>query len=245
MLSKIVPVKNVARLNDAGEALRRRPAGMPGMGLVHGETGYGKTTAVTWYANRCNAVYVRALACWTPAAMLTAIARDLRIQPRGSCAAMMNDIIEALSLSNRPLFVDEADYIIDSKRMTESLRDLHDMTTVPVVLIGMGGIDQRLSHRKQLTGRVMQDVHFQPCDLDDARNVAASLCEVRIADDLLERLHRQTAGSVRLLVVGLSRIEQHARSQGSSSINAAAWGKKDDFFTGDAPTTPAKLQAVK
>ncbi|MGQ0622751.1 MAG: AAA family ATPase [Panacagrimonas sp.] len=246
MLSKIVPVKNVARLNDAGEALRRRPAGMPGMGLVHGETGYGKTTAVTWYANRCNAVYVRALACWTPAAMLTAIARDLRIQPRGSCAAMMHDIIEALSLSNRPLFVDEADYLIDSKRMTESLRDLHDMTTVPVVLIGMGGIDQRLSHRKQLTGRVMQDVQFQPLDLEDARTLASTLCEVRVADDLLERLHRQAGGSARLLVVGLARIEQRAKSQGAAEISAAAWGKADSFFTGDAPVAAAAgLRAVK
>lgn len=247
MLAKIVPVKNVARLNDAGEALRRRPAGMPGMGLVHGETGYGKTTAVTWYANRCNAVYVRALACWTPAAMLSAIARDLRIQPRGSCAAMMHDLIEALSLSNRPLFVDEADYLIDSKRMTESLRDLHDMTTVPVVLIGMGGIDQRLSHRKQLTGRVMQDVPFKPLDIEDAHTLATSLCEVKVGEDLLERLHRQCGGSARLLVVGLSRIEQHARSQGSNTISAAGWGKKDDFFTGEAPATAAAaaLRAVK
>src|SRR5699024_11974997 len=42
--------------------------GMPGMGLVHGETGTGKTTALTWLRNRphVNAVYVRALALWTP-----------------------------------------------------------------------------------------------------------------------------------------------------------------------------------
>ncbi len=247
MLSKIVPVKNVARLNDAGEALRRRPAGMPGMGLVHGETGYGKTTGVTWYANRCNAAYVRAMATWTPSAMFKAIARELRIQARGSCAMMMEDIVEALALSNRPLFVDEADYLIDSKRMTESLRDIHDMTTVPVVLVGMGGIDQRISHRKQLTGRISQDVRFLPADLEDAQTLAKQLCEVEVREDLLAQLHRQSAGSVRLLVVGLTRIEQRARSQGKSHINAAGWGRNDQFFTGDAPaaTPPAQLQAVK
>lgn len=247
MLSKIVPVKNVARLNDAGEALRRRPAGMPGMGLVHGETGWGKTTAVTWYASKVNAAYVRATSLWTPAAMLTKIAEELRIQARGSCSMMMDSIIEALALSNRPLFVDEADYLVDSKRMTEALRDLHDMATVPVVLIGMGGIDQRLSHRKQLTGRLMQDVRFQPLDLEDASAVARALCEVKVAEDLLERLHRQCNGSARLLVVGLSRIEQRAKSAGSTEISSAAWGKTDAFFSGEAPTASVKpaLQAVK
>lgn len=247
MLTKIVPVKNVTRLNDAGEALRRRPAGMPGMGLVHGETGYGKTTAVTWYSNRCNAAYVRATALWTPAAMMGKIAEELRIRARGSCAQMMDDIIDALALANRPLFVDEADYIVDSKRMTEALRDLHDMTTVPVVLIGMGGIDQRLSHRKQLTGRLMQDVRFQPLDLEDARSIANTLCEVAVADDLLERLHAQCGGSTRLLVVGLSRIEERAKSQGTDQISSAGWGKADAFFTGEAPSAAAArpLRAVK
>ncbi len=238
MRTKIVPVKNVTRLNDAGEALRRRPAGMPGMGLVHGETGYGKTTAVTWYANRCNAAYVRATAVWTPAAMLGKIAEELRIRPRGSCAKMMDDIIDALALSNRPLFVDEADYLIDSKRMTEALRDLHDMTTVPVVLIGMGGIDQRLSHRKQLTGRLMQDVRFQPLDMADARALADHLCEVEVADDLLARLNQQANGSARLLVVGLARIEERAKRMGCASIGAERWGKANAFFTGEAPPTP-------
>ncbi|MGQ0621685.1 MAG: AAA family ATPase [Panacagrimonas sp.] len=252
MLHKIVPINNLVRLNDAGEALRRRPSSMPGMCLVHGETGYGKTTAVQWYANRCNAVYVRAMAEWRPGSMLAAIARDLRIAPRGSCAATLGDIIEALALSQRPLFVDEADYLAKSDSMTESLRDIHDMAAVPVVLIGMAGIDRRLSHRKQLTGRILQDVRFTPCTADDARKVADGLCEVKVADDLLLRLHRKAAGSLRLLVVGLDAIESSARHQGLPEIDGAAWGKSDQFFTGEAPkygpppsAPPSPLRAVK
>lgn len=234
MKPKIVLVNNVARLAEAGEALIRRAPGMPGMGLVHGETGYGKTTAITWYGNRCNAVYVRAWATWTPAAMLGAILRELGRDPKGSCAQMMGEIIEALALSNRPLFVDEADYLVDSKRMSESLRDIHDMATVPVVLIGMGGIDQRLAHRKQLTGRVMQDVRFAPLGEGDAAKLAAELADVKIHADLLAALNRQAAGSVRLLVVGLARIEQYAKSRGIKSIGAGDWGRRK-FFTGEAP----------
>ena len=58
----IAPVKNVVRLSQAGDALNNRALGMPGMGLIWGPTGYGKTTAATWFINRCDGVYVRAMA---------------------------------------------------------------------------------------------------------------------------------------------------------------------------------------
>lgn len=245
MKSKTVLIDNVARLHQAGEALQLRAFNMPGMGLIHGETGYGKSTAVAWFANRpsVNAVYVRALACWTPASMLEAILRKLGREPRGSCARMMGEIIEILALSQRPLFVDEADYLVESKRMTESLRDLHDMATVPVVLIGMGGIDQRLAHRKQLTGRIMQDVKFLPLSEPDAQKLATELAEVEIKPDLVAQLNRQAAGSVRLLVVGLGRIEQIAKERGKASIGAADWGRRE-FFTGEAPDA-GKVQPIR
>lgn len=239
MKSRIVLTKNVAALNDAGEALRLRAPGMPGMGLVHGETGYGKTTAITWMANRANAVYVRALAAWTPAAMFKSILRELGRDCRGSCADMIESIVEALAMSGRPLYIDEADYLVDSKRMTESLRDIHDMATSPVILVGMGGIDARLSHRKQLTGRVMQDVRFEPLDLEDASLIAGELCEIDLAPDLLEHLHREACGSTRLVCVGLARIEQSARSRGLSKIALSDWGKRP-LFTGDAPTAASQ-----
>lgn len=238
MRSKICLTKNVARLADAGEALQRRAVGMPGMGLVHGETGYGKTTAITWWSNRAGAVYVRALATWTPAAMLGAILRELSRPPRGSCAAMLEDIIEALAVSNRPLIVDEADYLVDSKRMTESLRDMHDLATVPVILVGMADIDRKLAHRKQLTGRIMQDVRFQPADVEDVALLARELCEVEIGEDMVDMIARQTGGSARLTVVGLARVEEFARRKGLGRVGVSDWGRKP-LFTGDAPSTGA------
>ena len=223
----------------------RRSPGMPGMGLVAGETGYGKTTAITWISNRVNAVYVRALAAWTPASMFRSILRELGRDSRGSCADMMENIVEALAMSGRPLFLDEADYVVDSKRMTESLRDIHDMSTSPVILVGMGGIAQRLSHRKQLTGRVMQEVKFAALDLDDAGRIAAELSEIELAPDLLEHLHRESAGSTRLVCVGLARIEQIARARGLGKISLSEWGKRP-LFTGDAPGTNSQgLRAVR
>jgi hypothetical protein len=243
MLSKIVPVKNVARLSTAARMLTTRAPGAPGMGLVEGETGYGKSTAVAWLSNQVPSIYVRALATWTPAAMLNAMLRELRLAPGGSCAQMVERIIEALSHSGQSVFIDESDYIVNSTRMTETLRDLHDLATVPVILIGMGGIDQRLAHRKQLTGRIAQHVKFEPLDVEDATLIARELCQVGIKSDLLAKIHADTRGSVRNIVVSLARVEQHAKARTLSSIGVADLGAKFQLFTGEAPTP--HLQAVR
>lgn len=236
MKYRIVPVKNIGKLATAGKALIDRGLGMPGMGMVWGHTGYGKTTAITWFINQCNGVYVRALAAWSPTAMLRAILRELDIEPiRQHCSVMVEQIVRALAESGRPLFIDEADYVVEDRKMVETLRDLHDMSSVPVVLIGMAGIQRKIHNRQQLTGRIAQWVEFGPCDLDDARAIAEDCCEVTVEEDLLTQLHRKSSGAIRLLVVGLARIESRARALGLDRIGLSQWKKGEDFFIGDAP----------
>lgn len=237
MRYKTVCVKNVARLSEAGDALIHRGRGMPGMGLIWGETGYGKSTATAWFVNQCSGIHVRALEVWSPSSMLAAISKELGIDPRGSCAQRAESITQELSRHGRPLFVDEADYIIDSKRMTNTLRDLHDMTSVPVVLIGMAGIERSIKSRKQLTGRISQWVEFAPCDEEDARLITDALCEIEIADDLLARLIHDAAGSIRLLVVGLAQLEANGRARGLKRMTEADWKTGRKFFLGEAPAS--------
>ena len=42
MKDKIAPVKNVLRLAELGESLKDRGIRTPGIGVVYGETGFGK-----------------------------------------------------------------------------------------------------------------------------------------------------------------------------------------------------------
>lgn len=247
MKYSIVPVKNVSRLKDAADHLTHRAIGMPGIGLVWGETGAGKTTAATWLFNRTNGVYVRALSLWTPSAMLGSIARELDLHVGGSCAAMVEAIVERLAMTGRPLFVDEADYLIEKKNLVETLRDIHDLSTVPLILIGMGDIKSKLGRRPQLQGRIAQEVHFGAAELDDAHALAARLLEgVHVDDDLVEWLHAESKGSIRNLVVGLARIEQEAQAQGLAQIGIEEWPAGKGLFTGhDAGSRPAKRSAPK
>ncbi|PSU49451.1 DNA transposition protein [Photobacterium frigidiphilum] len=234
MKHKIIPVKNVARLASAYQALEDRPFNTPGMGLVWGDSGLGKTTATTWLINRCNGVYVRALALWNASAMIRAIAEELDLDTKGTRAALEMRVIEKLAETQRPLFVDEADHIVGNEQMMETLRDIHDLSTVPVLMIGMGQMRKKIARYAQLENRIMHWIEFAPCDHDDAVTMAKGMCEVEIQDDLLNELIAATRGEIRRLVVGLAQIEQEAKIQGLSMIGKSQF--KRDFFLGHRPT---------
>jgi hypothetical protein len=139
-----------------------RASGMPGMGLIEGQTGYGKTTAAAWLVVRLNAVFVRALATTTPSSLLESICKELGIGKRSSNVQTVEDIVAKLAETGRPLFIDEADYLVGKHRLIETVRDIHDLATVPVILIGMHGFRRKITHLLQLTGRIAEWVEFSP-----------------------------------------------------------------------------------
>lgn len=240
MKKRLAIVKNVLSLQLAYESLASRDVGIPGMGLVHGFTGAGKTTAIAWLVNQTNSVYVRAQAAWTPTAMLGSIMRELSAQPLGSrqgSALMVAHIIEALGGASRALFVDEGDYLFQNLRMLETLRDIHDCAGVPVVIIGMEGIERRMTHRRQLARRISQWVQFLPADLADARTLADTVCEVDIDDDLLSVIHAEARGNVGLMTVGLARVEALAKANDWDRVCATQWGRRQLFLTGTTTVT--------
>ncbi len=232
----VVPVKNIARLAEASDALLTRTIGTPGIGLIFGKSGLGKTTATAWFVNQCNGIYVRALATWTPTAMLQTILVELDMATTGRCSSLVSRVVDALRNTGRPLFLDEFDYIVENKRMTETLRDIHDLSSVPIVLIGMEGVQRKVQLREQFVNRVAQWVEFKPADFEDCRYLSDSMCEIGIKDELLKKLYQASNGVIRLLVIGLDAIERKARTVGVSVIGSEEWGTSA-FFLSDSPKT--------
>jgi hypothetical protein len=87
---------------------------------------------------------------------------------------------------------------------------------------------RKVALREQFAGRVSQWVEFKPASLEDARVLADKVCEVQVADDLLEYLHQQTAGSMRGMMVGLSKIETIGKRV-KGPVTRQHWG--DRAFT--------------
>lgn len=230
MRRKLAQVTNVRNLLGAYNGLLRRDHGVPGLGLVYGFTGAGKSTAVDWLIVQQGGVCVRAFATWTPHAMLAEIMHELGLSPLRATAAMARAVKNELARTGRALFVDEADYLAGNTVMVETLRDFHDTAGVPVILIGMEGLNRKLAHREQFYRRISQWVEFAPATLEDADLLVRTVCEVKLDDGLVERLHTEAKGSIGLMVVGLSRIEAVARANRMAEIGLEQWGNEPLFL---------------
>lgn len=250
MKSRVVPIKNIARLAVAADALTTRAVGLPGMGLVHAPIGYGKSVATMWLANYSNCVYVRAVATETPLSLLGTILQELRCVPRGGCAQRTREAVLALANAGRPLLIDETNLLLDSRRahdLAETLRDIHDLSLMPVVLVGDETVEPRIQHREQLASRIHQHVRFEPIDREDARLLADQLCDVKIADDLLDHIyaHPRVNRVTRRFVTALANAERRARTKGWKEIDLAGWGRGDVFTQADvAAEAPSGKVAV-
>jgi DNA transposition AAA+ family ATPase len=211
MLYKLAPVKNVVQFDNAFAALASRPVGTPGMGIVYGFTGAGKTTTVRRKIVANGAVYVRAMALWSPTRMCQSICRELGIQPSGQPADMVDRIVVRMQDTGRALFIDEADYLLWKKPLIECIRDFHDVSNVPIILIGMQGIEIKVQKYPQLDRRLAQKVKFQSLDCEDVGILAKTCCEAPLADDMVEYLQTQLKGSMGLIMVNLPTIERVAQ----------------------------------
>lgn len=230
MKNKLAVVKNIERLQDAFGSLESRHLELPGMALIYGYTGAGKTFAITHMMARVRGVFVRSWATWTPNTMMAAITRELGGEPTRNIAPMIDFVVRQLVTQNRPLFVDEVNYIDASSQMMHLLRDLHDTTGVPVVMISEENTPRKINRYPQIASRIYESVAFSPLDMEDIGVLAETLCEVQVSDDLLAKLHRDTDGNMRMATDGLAKIERTARASGISLMSAEQWGARKFVF---------------
>lgn len=241
MQNKIVATKNVARMLTVQKLLTTRAHGTPGMSVVSGVSGAGKTKTTTWLANQVPSIYVRALKLWTPGSMLGSILRELRQPAGGSNADQVVRIGEELSIDKQTaagrqrttVFIDECNYLAKRVDLLETIRDIHDLSGAPVVFIGETGFVQDIKRLKPLTRRIAHEVDFEALDMEDTGLLARELCEIDVKPDLLARIHAVTHGNTGNTVVALSRVEHEAKSRGVKSMDLAAWGAKRELFTGE------------
>ncbi len=234
MKHEMAMTANVRRFLAAVRELTDRPMGVEGMGLLWGHPGEGKSTTVAFATNTLDGIFLRANACWTVTSMLSALMVELG-QPTGRFRAPMVDAsVRCLMERPRPIFVDEADYLLRQTDMIDVLRDIYDNTGSPVVLIGMEEMARKLQNNGRFARRVTQWVEFRGITIADARTLAETVCEVGVEHDLLERLHEAARANIGRMTTGLSRIEQLAKINGLESVSLAEWGDRPLFF--DQPT---------
>ncbi len=231
----IAPLKNVAAAFAVAQRIIDRPAGVDGLGLFYGPSGYGKSKASTYVQNKTNAIYLEVFDFWTKRTFCEALLAELGIdRPRGTIAAMM---IQALRLlqddPNRLMIIDEADKLVD-KGMIELVRDIYKGARIPVLLVGEDQLPQKLARYERCENRVTAYGMANPSDLDDARALGAIYHrQIRFGDDLLAEVVSKTRGVASRIVTSLAEIGQFARANGMSAIGLQDY--TGSYFTGQAP----------
>ena len=229
MKHEVVPTSNVIKAVTMMEDLRSASAGEEKMGLIHGDPGLGKTTAVTHLTQRTNGVFLRARVSWTVRSMLQSIQRELGQEPGHFSDPMVEEVVQSLALDPRPLIIDEADYLLRQIDMLDALRDIYDTAQVPVVLVMMKEAPRKIRSKSRLSRfkrRITQWVEFEPISLEDVERTAETMAEVEVQGGLLERIHEDTAGNMGKVVIALARVEEFAKTNDLTKVGLSEYGER-------------------
>jgi len=211
---------NVNNFVTAMNRLQNRPMELPGMALVFGEPGLGKTRTCLWWQAANDGVFIRTKKLMTGRWLLEEIVAELGEAPGARTSTLFRQAVDQLLERPRALFVDEADYLAHDARVIETLRDIHDTTGTPVIFIGMDMADKKLARFKHLYDRFSEIVKFTALTLPDVKAIAEQLCEVKLADDACAHIHT-IANRFRRVVVQLYKCEALAKANGFKEITAA------------------------
>ncbi|MBN9438949.1 ATP-binding protein [Bosea sp. (in: a-proteobacteria)] len=231
----LAPLKNVASMLRLAERLIERPPHLPGLGVFNGFSGYGKTFAAIYLQNKKNALRVEIGDSWTRLTLIRAILKELGVHdPKGTVPRLTEMAIERLAVPDHPpLLIDEADKAVD-KGFIEIIREIHEATQVPIILIGEEELPSKLQRSERTHNRVLEWVAAQPCDLEDTQLLARLFVPdmLRYSEAFLERLRQKSGGRARRITVNLEKAVEWGRVHGSTELDAFP---DIEFYTGEPP----------
>jgi AAA domain len=198
------------------------------LGLVFGEPGYGKTSAILDLCREHKGIYIEAIKGASPCFLANSILKAGTGQKVSSFAGSLETLIDYLRQSKRILFIDEAERIVDRADLIETIRTLHDQGGVPVILVGMTGIAARIQARPLFFDRFRYMAQVPPATLEDVGLIAGLSEAVEIEIDLLQAIYRdiRVARNCRRIAWAVGEIEKFAQLKRLKTIGVKEWGDR-------------------
>lgn len=208
----------------------------PRLGLLYGNSGFGKTVAAAFAAAQTGSIYIEAKSLWTVRALLEAIAEELGItKPERTAPRLLRQIIDELNRAPRPLIIDEMDHLV-KKQMVEIIRDIHDATSIAILMIGEEALPSKLKEWERFDNRILVATPAQPASAEDALLLRDHYgLKGIIADDLAIYFAERCKGVTRRIVNNLRAAARTAATEGVDSIDRSWWGPRL-VTNGDIPT---------
>jgi DNA transposition AAA+ family ATPase len=217
MKNVFVETSNVKRFQSALAALEQRGAQEACLAVVDGLPGLGKTTTLKHWVAHNGAIYLRAKKEWTAAWFMNELLEELRANPPHSFQKKFQKVIEELAMRNNAaamarrnfaLVIDEADHISKKETILETVRDISDIIELPIILVGMGKVNDHLTRFPQVSSRISQKVRFEKATLADVKTLIDQRCEVKVADDLAGFVFKVSQGYNREVLEAIANIER-------------------------------------
>lgn len=215
--------RNVQAFHAGMEAVQAAPPKDSKMALVYGAYGTGKTETVMKFSRDNGYPYVRCHKIDTARTLIERIVVEYRVVPRRRAAELYDQAVDAMMDSDRWLLVDEVDYLLDGHggaKMIEMLRDLHDDTDVPVILIGMDSTLSKLKARglSHLIDRFRALMRFEPFNAEGMADLARQICEVELTDEAVAKITAQSRGRIRPAKMWFDAAERWARRNNVAQV---------------------------
>ena len=242
LYNSVAPLRNVAALTALIDRVQHRVPGLPGMACYYGWSGFGKSTAAIYAANKFRGVLVQVKSAWTKKSLCTAILTELGLPVKGNTADMVDRVAAALAMAGVPLIIDEADHLV-TRRMVEIVRDIYEGSQAPVILIGEELLPQKLREWERVHGRMLDWVAVQPADMADLNHLAPIYAPgVEIETELRSDVLKASHGSTRRVCVNLAQVHERAAVLGRARMGRGDFDPRG-LFTGTAPT-PRRSEVV-
>lgn len=206
MNKTFIKTKNVKQFIALMDELQKLPSSIPKLALVYGEHGLGKSQTIQWWADKNDSVYVRATQGMTSRWLLAEIAEELGEDPFWHTQETFTLIENHLRQHPKVIIVDEIDYLIE-KHTVETLRDLHDKTGCPIVLVGMGYADKKLARYPHLVDRIYKTLKFERFNQNDITDILNQLTDITFTEDAINYLATRI-NQFRQLVKLINKIEK-------------------------------------
>ena len=213
-----VKTKNVKGFINLIHNLKNKPENITKIGLVYGNAGLGKTKTALYLSIQHDAIYVRATNSMSPKWLLEEIAKELDEIPRFYTADIFRQCVNTLRSNPQMIIVDEIDYLLADFGTIETLRDLHDETGVPIILVGMQLAKHKFKKHTHLFDRISEIYKFSEFEYADIRQITEEISEIEITKDAVCLIYNK-AKSFRQIVNTIDAFEKVAQANGLTQID--------------------------
>lgn len=217
MNKTFVRTNNVKNFIGLVENLVNKPKSIPKMGLVYGEPGLGKTQTALWLVCKYDGIYLRASNLMTGRWLFDGLIKEMDELPRYLTSDNFNLVVKKLKANPKVIFIDEIDYLMNNFKTVEILRDLHDETDCPIIMIGMGLAHRKLERYKHLYDRFSEILKFETFGVGDIVQIVNELLQVPISAETIEYIH-QKYNRFRQIVQLINKLETLAKENNLPEI---------------------------